>query len=175
MTMPHPCRMHFSMRWREISNIGSGPWATECIGGWRTEGRVDPCITGRHASVIQDVQFPSLQQVRRVGRRQRSQRINPQSFRWKTLAGARSIQRNVRRRLVLSGIRERVDAPVFPAPVLLQPSVRAAWLHRWRGLLACTAARSFAESLLGNTAPGVDGAVPSMRSVISATCCELWS
>ena len=90
-------------------------------------------------------------------------------------AGARSIQRNVRKRLVLSGIREREDAPVFPAPVLLQPSVRAAWLHRWRGLLACTAARSFAESLLGNTAPGVDGAVPSMRSVISATCCELWS
>ena len=52
------------------------------------------------------------------------------------------------------------------APVLLQPSVRAAWLHRWRGLLACTAARSFAESLLGNTAPGVDGAVPSMQEVL---------
>ena len=52
------------------------------------------------------------------------------------------------------------------SPVLLQPSVRADWLHRWRGLLACTAARSFAESLLGNTAPGVDGAVPSMQEVL---------
>ena len=52
------------------------------------------------------------------------------------------------------------------APAMLQPSVRAAWLHRWRSLLACTAARSFAESLLGNTAPGVDGVVPSMQDVL---------
>ena len=34
------------------------------------------------------------------------------------------------------------------APVLLQPSVLAAWHHRWRSLLACTAARSFAEFLV---------------------------
>ena len=61
------------------------------------------------------------------------------------------------------------------APVLLQPSVRAAWLHRWRGLLACTAARSFAESLLGNTAPGVDGAVPSMQDVLCDFRHLLWS
>ena len=58
------------------------------------------------------------------------------------------------------------NAKARSAPVLLQPSVRAAWLHRRRGLLACTAACSFAESLLGNTAPGVDGAVPSMQEVL---------
>ena len=63
------------------------------------------------------------------------------------------------------------------APVLLQPSVRAAWLHRWRGLLACAAALSFAEFLLGNTALGwMELFHPSrMCCVISATCCELWS
>ena len=55
------------------------------------------------------------------------------------------------------------------APVLLQPSVRAAWLHHWRGLLACSAARSFAESLLGNTAPGVDGVVPSVAAEFGQT------
>ena len=40
------------------------------------------------------------------------------------------------------------------APVRLQPSPRAAWLHRWRGLLACTAARSFVEFLLVETVFG---------------------
>ena len=62
-------------------------------------------------------------------------------------------------------------AKARPAPVLLQPSVRAAWLHRWRGLLACTAARSFAESL-GNTALGVDRADPYMHNVL---CDFRWS
>ena len=53
------------------------------------------------------------------------------------------------------------------APLLLRHSVRAAWLHRWRCLLACTAARSFALSLLDTTAPGVDGDIPSMQDVLS--------
>ena len=59
------------------------------------------------------------------------------------------------------------------APPLLQHSVRAAWLHRWRCLLACTAARSFATSLLDTAAPGVDGDVPSMHDVLSEGRCFL--
>ena len=53
------------------------------------------------------------------------------------------------------------------APRLLRHSVQAAWLHRWRCLLACTAARSFALSLLDTAAPGVDGDLPSMQDVLS--------
>ena len=54
---------------------------------------------------------------------------------------------------------------LFNPTGLLQPSVRA-WLNRWRGLLACAAAQSFPQSLQGNIAPGVDGAVPSMQDVL---------
>ena len=45
------------------------------------------------------------------------------------------------------------------APFLLESSVKAAWLFRWSCMLACTAARSFALSLVDGLAPGVDGAV----------------
>ena len=57
-------------------------------------------------------------------------------------------------------------------PPLLRHSVRAVWLHRWRCLLACTAARSFAFSVLDTTAPRVDGVVPSMQDVLSEGCCD---
>ena len=39
------------------------------------------------------------------------------------------------------------------APPPLQGSVKAAWLHRWSCLLGCTAARSFALSLVDGLAP----------------------
>ena len=46
------------------------------------------------------------------------------------------------------------------APPPLQGCVKAAWLHRWSCLLACTAARSFALSLVDGLAPGVSGPTP---------------
>ena len=53
------------------------------------------------------------------------------------------------------------------APFLLESSVKAAWLFRWSCMLACTAARSFALSLVGGLGPGVDGAVPTLCDVLS--------
>ena len=53
------------------------------------------------------------------------------------------------------------------APFLLESSVKVAWLFRWNCILACTAARSFALSLVGGLAPGVDGAVPTLCDVLS--------
>ena len=53
------------------------------------------------------------------------------------------------------------------APFLLESSVKAAWLFRWSCMLACTAARSFALSLVDGLGPGVDGAVPTLCDVLS--------
>ena len=60
------------------------------------------------------------------------------------------------------------------APLLLRHSVQAARLHQWRCLLACTAARNFALSLLDTAAPGVHGDVPSMQDVLSEGRYFLW-
>ena len=53
------------------------------------------------------------------------------------------------------------------SPPLLQHNVRAAWLHRWRCLLAHTATRNFAMSHFDTAAPGVVGDVPSLHDVLS--------
>ena len=53
------------------------------------------------------------------------------------------------------------------APFLLESSVKAAWLFRWSCMLACTAARSFALSLVDGLGPGVVGALPTLCDVLS--------
>ena len=53
------------------------------------------------------------------------------------------------------------------APPLLQSKVRSAWLRRWRRILACTAAKAFAASLLDSGASaGVDGDTPTTQQVL---------
>ena len=53
------------------------------------------------------------------------------------------------------------------APHLLQGRVEAAWLRRWSATLACSAARSFAVSLLDRRpVPGTGDAIPSTREVV---------
>ena len=63
----------------------------------------------------------------------------------------------------LSGL---AKAKAQSAPLLLQDRVEAAWLRRWSATLACSAARSFAVSLLDpRPVPGTGDAIPSlMRS-----------
>ena len=53
------------------------------------------------------------------------------------------------------------------APFLLESSVKAAWLFRWSCMLACTAARSFALSLVDGFGRGVVGAVLTLCDVRS--------
>ena len=53
------------------------------------------------------------------------------------------------------------------APHLLQGRVEAAWLRRWSATLACSAARSFAVSLLDRRpVPGTGDAIPSAHEVM---------
>ena len=53
------------------------------------------------------------------------------------------------------------------APHLLQGRVEAAWLRRWSATLACSAARSFAVSLLDQRpVPGTCDAIPSAHEVM---------
>ena len=59
-------------------------------------------------------------------------------------------------------------AKVRELPEELQADARRAWLTRWQRLLACTAAKAFAMSLLGLVTGGSDGAIhectrPSVR------------
>ena len=52
-------------------------------------------------------------------------------------------------------------------PLNLQGRMEAAWLRRWSAILACSAARSFAVSLLDrNPTPGTGDAVPSVHEVL---------
>ena len=60
-----------------------------------------------------------------------------------------------------------VAAKAREASFLLESSVKAVWLFRWSCMLACTAAHSFALSLVDGLAPGVDGAVPTLCDVLS--------
>ena len=53
------------------------------------------------------------------------------------------------------------------APEIMQASVAHAWRHRWRRLLACTAAKAFASSLLEHRSPvSAAGDIPSVHDVI---------
>ena len=52
-------------------------------------------------------------------------------------------------------LRALAKASARTAPLILQNRVKAAWLRRWSGVLACSAARAFAWSLLDKPAnPG---------------------
>ena len=53
------------------------------------------------------------------------------------------------------------------APKLLRGSARAAWYRRWSSLLACSAAKAFATSLLEQRgSPGAGGRLPSVQEVL---------
>ena len=55
------------------------------------------------------------------------------------------------------------------APALIRASVRAAYLHRWTGILAVAAQRAFAATLLElpvDDAEGVDGEPPPLEDVL---------
>ena len=52
-------------------------------------------------------------------------------------------------------------------PLNLQGRMEATWLRRWSAILACSAARSFAVSLLDRSStPGTGDAVPSVHEVL---------
>ena len=53
------------------------------------------------------------------------------------------------------------------APEIMQASVAHAWRHRWRRMMACTAAKAFANSLLEHRSPvSAAGDIPSVHDVI---------
>ena len=52
------------------------------------------------------------------------------------------------------------SAKALSAPYLLQSKAKAGWFHRWSCLLGCTAAKSFAVSLLDGSAARVGGSYP---------------
>ena len=56
---------------------------------------------------------------------------------------------------------------VTVSPLILQGRAKAAWLRRWSAMLACSAARAFAVSLLDRrNVPGVGGDHPSVHEVL---------
>ena len=58
------------------------------------------------------------------------------------------------------------NAKAESAPELLRGRVAAAWLRRWSTMLACSAAKAFAQSLLGRQAPGCGDNIPSEAEVV---------
>ena len=63
-----------------------------------------------------------------------------------------------------------VSAKALSAPFLLQSKAKAGWLHRWSCLLGCTAAKSFALSLLDGCAAGVGGSTRSVHEMLGHRC-----
>ena len=64
-------------------------------------------------------------------------------------------------------IRALAASKASSAPEFMQASVAHAWCHRWRRLLACSAAKAFAGSLLEHRSPvSAAGVVPSVHDVI---------
>ena len=59
--------------------------------------------------------------------------------------------------------------PSFGSQLALLLDVASAWFRRWSFLLACTAAGSFALTILDDclAAPGVDGSTPSQHTALS--------
>ena len=51
-------------------------------------------------------------------------------------------------------------------PELLGGRVAAGWLRRWSTMLACSAAKAFAQTLLGRQAPGFGDNIPSEAEVV---------
>ena len=63
-------------------------------------------------------------------------------------------------------LRGLAKARADSVPPLLQGRVKAAWLRRWSSLLACSATRAFAESLLETRPVPRIGVVPSTHEVL---------
>ena len=64
-------------------------------------------------------------------------------------------------------LRLLVRAKTRSLPEVLRVRARQAWLFRWSSLLACSAARAYASSLLElHGCPGADGPTPSTSSVL---------
>ena len=64
-------------------------------------------------------------------------------------------------------LRQLAKAKARAEPVPLQAQARAAWLHRWRTILACCSARSFGMSLLEfRGGLGSDGPTPTTTEVM---------
>ena len=64
-------------------------------------------------------------------------------------------------------LRALAKASARTAPLILQNRVKAAWLRRWSGVLACSAARAFAWSFLDKPAnPGTGADAPPMHEVL---------
>ena len=91
-------------------------------------------------------------------------------FWWKPEGGknapTRCWQVGGRAKLVLAAEVGGRSAKALSAPYLLQSKAKAGWLHRWSCLLGCTAAKSFAVSLLDGSAAGVGGSTPSVHDVL---------
>ena len=65
-------------------------------------------------------------------------------------------------------LRGLVSAKVRGVPDILKGKAAAAWSRRWRSMLGCVVANSFALSLLGRVPPGADGEVPLVSDVLGA-------
>ena len=65
-------------------------------------------------------------------------------------------------------LRGLVSAKVRDVPDILKGKAAAAWSRRWRSMLGCVVANSFALSLLGRVPPGADGEVPLLSDVLGA-------
>ena len=65
-------------------------------------------------------------------------------------------------------LRGLVSAKVRGVPDILKGKAAAAWSRRWRSMLGCVVANSFALSLLGRVPPGADGEVPLLSDVLGA-------
>ena len=75
----------------------------------------------------------------------------------------------------LTFVRLLAKAKSRAAPAVLQQSVRAAFHHRWTGILAVAAQRAFAASLLDlpmEDALGVDGDTPPLENILGDA--RLW-
>ena len=64
-------------------------------------------------------------------------------------------------------LRLLVRAKTRSLPEVLRVRARQAWLFRWSSMLACSAARAYASSLLAlHGCPGADGPTPSTSTVL---------
>ena len=69
-------------------------------------------------------------------------------------------------------LRSSVKAKAESVPLLLQNRVKAAWLRRWSSILACSAGRAFALSLLDRRPnPGTGASIPSGNEVVREDRC----
>ncbi len=66
-------------------------------------------------------------------------------------------------------VQQLAKAKARMVPRILRPSVRAAYFHRWTGMLAVAAQRALAATLMElpvDDAEGVDGGPPTLEDVL---------